>query len=484
MPASDLVPILAPWVGREAGAAELTQAIAAVTAHLRRAGLLVAQAALPAQEIRDGIIDIVVFEGRIGTVTVDAPDGTRLKPSVTRRFLANLRPDDTIRRDNVEQSLLLLNDLPGIQVNASLAASARAGSADLLASIENQGNPLTATFTLDNAGLRATGEIRANVDVRWRSPLGLGDLLSLRVLGSDTGGQTLGILTYGLPLNGAGTRVGLRLGEQHYRLGREFAVLNGHGRQGGASVMVSHPLIRRIDHNLFVSAFHIRFDFSDRLDTVGFASDSRQQITGAGLALDWRDTWLGGGASLLQTQYLAGRTRLDTPALAALDLAPGGLNVQGSYSVLRFRAQRTQAIDPRSHLLIAINGQAASKNLDAGTEMAIGGPDAVRAYPVGELFADQGILTRIEYTRAFNLIERAPTSISLFFDHARVDINRNPLPGGAANKRSFAGYGAGLRQAIGANATIQSSIAWRATEAPASEADRRPRLWLSLMVRI
>ena len=483
VPIDDAIAVLAPWTARTLAPTDLQRAVDALTAFIRSRDLLVAEAYLPEQDFRDGVVEIAVFEGRLGRPQLQLAPDLRVRPAVVERFVESLRAGDTLRGDNLEQSLLLLNDLPGIRVDASLAPGAQAGLVDLLATVENDGNPLTARVAIDNAGLRVAGEYRTDATLRWRSPLGLGDLLNLRLLASHTGGQKLGSLTYGLPINGHGTRIGLRMSEQSYRLAQEFAPLGAHGRQGAISLLASHPLLRRATRNITLSASYTELHSSDRQDAVGAESDSRQHVASLGVTADFRDTWFGGGQSVLQTQVYAGDTSLRTAALAALDAAPGGLGVAGRYTILRLRAQRVQVIDANSNLTLSILAQAASRNLDPGIELAIGGPDAVRAYPSGELFADQGRIVRVDYRRAVRIFESMPTVLSAFVDHARVQVNRNPLPTDISNKRSFGGYGLAVTQDLGARVTLQGSLAWRATARPAGDPDRRPRVLVSLVAQ-
>jgi hemolysin activation/secretion protein len=467
VPADAVQAVLSPWLGRTASAEELAQAAAAVTRYLREQGLLVAQANV--HKASDGVVEISVLEGRIGTVRLNVSEDLRLRRLVAEGFLEALHAGDTLRRDNVEHTLLLLNDLPGIAINAQLAASTPPGTADVLVDARNDGNFATGTLIIDNAGLRSTGEYRVEALLRLRSPLRLGDLLSLRAQTSHTGEQSLASLTYGLPVNTLGTRFGVQASEQRYRLGREFEALDAHGEQRGASVLVGHPVLRRNDHNLIASASYSALRFDERIDAVAFANQTTQRIAALGLTADSRDSWLGGGSTTLHAQHLSGRVE-------------GGLSGSDDFSLTRFAAQRTQTIDARSSLLLALQGQIASKNVEAGSELAVGGPNAVRAYPVGELYADEGYVARVEYRRSVNLIAGAPTMISAFIDDAHVRIERNPTLG-SENKRSFRGCGLGLRQQLATDVMLQSSLAWRMTEAATTDADRRPRAWVAVGMR-
>ena len=477
---AELAQVLAPWTGRRLNADELAQAADAVTVYLRAKGLLVAQAYVPRQEIRDGVVEVAVLEGRLGAVRLEVPEGTRLSRAAAERFLASLQPGDSIRRDNVEHSLLLMNDLPGTQAGAALVTGSQPETADLQVRVNNDGNPITGTLTLDNAGLRTAGEYRASLDARLRSPLGIGDLLAARVMQTNGGGQTLGSLTYGLPINGLGTRLGVHYSDQRYRVGKEFAVLGVHGESRATSLLASHPLIRRSDHNLTLGLSFSEFHFKDNIDAVLLANQTRHRVAGVTLASDFRDRLFGGAATALQAQLLSGKVLLLGPGAATLDSAPGGLQVGGSFSVLRYRAERLQALDADSSIYLSVRGQLASKNLDAGPELAVGGPDGVRAYPVGELYADQGFVARIEYRRAVKLSPDSQTTLSVFLDEASVRINRNPLAGDPANNRGLSGYGLGVRHVIGRSVTIQSSLAWRTSEGASTAPDRSPRVWVSV----
>lgn len=473
--------VLAPWVGRALSGTELQQAADAVTAHLRKRGLLVAQAFVPAQQVRDGVVEIVVFEGKIGALRLEVPEASRVRRSVAEGFTRDLRAGETLRRDNVEQSLLLLNDLPGVRVDASLASGVQPGLVDIDARLRNDGYPIGARLTLDNAGLRSTGEYRGILDLRVPSPLGIGDLLAGRLLESHDNGQTLGSIVYGAPVNASGTRAGLRYSAQRYELGKEFESLRGHGDSRAWSMLGSHPLLRRSDRNITGALSYTEVDYRDRLDAVGFVSDTRHRIGAIGIAADERDNLLGRGAGTLQLQYLYGRVELDTPAVATADASPGGLGVAGTFSVLRLRAQRAQAITAASRVQLSVNGQLASKNLDSGNELAVGGPDAVRAYPVGELYADQGFVARAEYVYELRPLDSLRSAITLFYDDSHVWVNRNPLAGDTNNRRALSGYGFGVSFAYARDVALQTWFAWKAgSDEPTAAPDRSPRIWFSM----
>jgi hemolysin activation/secretion protein len=473
--------LLAPWTNRELGNEDIARAVEAVTAYLRARGLLVAQAFVPMQQIRDGVVEMIIHGGRVGEMRLEVVEGTRTRRAMAERFLEPIKPGETIRRDNVEQSLLLLNDLPGTKLSASLTPAAE-GSGDLAARLENEGNPITGRLTLDNAGVRGLGEYRGILDLRAPSPLGFGDLLSARLLRTSEGGQTLGVVTYGVPVNGAGTRVGIRYGEQRYRLGKEFAPLHANGDARAQAFLASHPLLRRLDVNLTLGGSYSEIEYQDRIDSVGSITDSQHRIAQLGFIAESRDGWLGGGFNHLQMQYYRGKIVLLTPTTAAFDSGPDGLGTAGMFNKWRLRAQRNQAVDAKSSLIVSLRGQLASKNLEAGNELQLTGPEGVRAYPAGEVYADEGYVASAEYRRAFDV--GVPVELSLFYDAAHARIDHAPPPGDVRNERNLSGYGVGAYVAPLRDVWLQTWLAWRASrDEPVTAPDRKPRVWLSLVMR-
>jgi hemolysin activation/secretion protein len=226
---------------------------------------------------------------------------------------------------------------------------------------------------------------------------------------------------------------------------------------------------------------YTEIEYRDRLDAVGFANDTRHRIGALGIAGDERDQWFGRGVGSMQLQYLYGRVLLDTPEVAAADSGAGGLGVAGSFSVLRYRAHRAQALGDATRVQLTLNGQLASKNLDAGNEIAIGGPDAVRAYPVGELYADQGIVARAELVRDIGPLGAFRSAVSLFYDDSHAEVNRKPLAGDSRNRRSLSGYGVGLYLEYTRDLYLQTWLAWKGSSDPATAApERTPRVWFSM----
>ena len=133
-------------------------------------------------------------------------------------------------------------------------------------------------------------------------------------------------------------------------------------------------------------------------------------------------------------------------------------------------------------MLLALSGQQASKNLASAEKMSLGGPNGVRAYPVGEANGDSGnlITGELRYlVPGFKVLE-GDVNVLAFYDWGRVYINEKPRPTDTQNKRSISGYGVGASLGREGEFIIRANASWHADHEPAQAdtAKRVPRVWV------
>ncbi len=127
----------------------------------------------------------------------------------------------------------------------------------------------------------------------------------------------------------------------------------------------------------------------------------------------------------------------------------------------------------------SVLGQAASKNLDGGRELSLGGPEGVRAFSPGAAFVDEGYLAKLEFRHAFQLNDSWRARASVFADHAHGRINKNPLPGAGNNAVTLSGAGVGLAVGKRDSFVFDAMAAWP-HRGDDTEPRRHPRAWFSL----
>jgi hemolysin activation/secretion protein len=143
-----------------------------------------------------------------------------------------------------------------------------------------------------------------------------------------------------------------------------------------------------------------------------------------------------------------------------------GINSNGGYHKFNWQLNRTQNLIDDFSLFANFQGQVASKNLDTSEQISLGGPNAIRAYPVGEGSADEGWMFNGEIRYLLPTIPNVPGKLQLlgFIDTGFSRINANPLAGQGQNSQNLTGYGFGINWLDAAGFNLRTSIAWRDTQ--------------------
>lgn len=461
-------------LGTEVGLAQLEEIAARITRFYREQGYMVARAYLPQQEIRDGVVEIAVLEGRLGRL--DLENGSRVRSRMIEGYFDPLT-GQAIREDALERKLLLLSDLPGLGgASAALRPGERVGESAL--GLDLQRAPaFGATLELDNHGSYFTGEWRASASFELASPTGYGDLLGAR-LTKGMPGLDLVQLGYQLPLGRDGLRAAVNYSGLRYELGKEFASLEAHGRAQSASGTLTYPWVRQRAVNVNLVGAYTQRALDDRIDATSTVVERTTSAGTLGLSGDWRDALGGGAVSVWSLLYSGGKLEIDTPAALAADQA--ALRTEGAFQKLNWSYVRAQRIEQLWSALLSFSGQYADKNLDSSEKFALGGPFGVRGFPLGEAAGDRALLASAELR--FD-VTPAVLQASAFVDAGQVRINNDPLPGGGENDRELWSAGLGLNWTAPRGFSARALLAW-ANERASSAPDRRPRGWLQLAWRI
>jgi hemolysin activation/secretion protein len=412
---------------------------ARITRFYNEHGYIVAQAYLPPQEIRDGAVRIAVIEGRYGKIGVS--NRTNIPDVRLVSMLDGLNSGGAIIAAPLERRLLLMSDLPGINVSSTLAPGTDVGTSDLLVGA-TPGPRVDGSFEADNAGNPYTGRYRVGATINFNEPLGIGDLLSARVLASTTGGMQFGRVFYQAPVGDATIGVAYEIFEYH--LGKQFSVLDASGTEQIASLYGSYPLLRSYNDNVNIFGDFDYRTFQDRLGALNSTTDKRDFVFSGGVDGSYRDVFLGGGLTAYTLTATFGDLDIETPEAKAIDEVTAQTN--GSYAKFSYDFSRLQHLVGPLSAYGEIRGQVASKNLDISEKMELGGAYEVRAYPEGEAYGDEGYVATLEARLLLPKFPvRVPGDIQLigFVDTGSVTYNKDPWYRGS-NNASRSGAGVGL----------------------------------------
>lgn len=459
--------------GSEMTLSDLRGMAAKIAAYYHQNGYFLTQAYVPAQDIQGGAVTIAVIEGQYGKVSLQ--NHSHLSNSLANGYLNGLNKGSTVATAPLENRLLLLSDLPGVEVKSTLIPGASVGTTDLIVNV-TPGQAVTGSVDADNEGNRYTGKNRLGATVNINNLAGRGDVATLRALTSDAG-LNYGRGSYQTQFGRA--RVGLAYTDMEYWLGREFAPLKAHGTARIASLYGSYPLIRSRSNNLYGQ---IDFDtkrFRDVTDATATINDKQVNVVMTSINGDHRDNFGGGGISDYSLTWTDGSLNIQSPDVRATDAATAQTN--GHYDKLGFSALRLQSLTATTSLYVAINGQFASSNLDTSEKMELGGANAVRAYPEGEDYADEGYVLNLEVRHPLPPIAGLPGQMQWigFIDTGTVNLNKSPWVAGQDNRRTLSGLGIGINWMDNNNFVVKAYLARKLGNAVATSApDSLTRFWV------
>lgn len=471
--------ILEPFKGEGKTFQDVLDAAAALRRRLGELGYFIADVVVPEQDVTNGMIELIVLEGRIGQVSVEYAPDVLIDRKIIEGYLSTLREGDLVRTRTVERALFLVNDLRGVSATSTFKPGAKPGTADLVVTVEK--TPLiSGYFDADINGASASGKQRIGVNLDLNNFNNMGGLLNIRAIRGmaqktnlNEPQQTIyGRASILMPVSRFGFKVGASISRVEYELGDDPALLalgaSGTSRIG--SVFGSYPFIRSRNLNLIANLQFDNRSFEDIVALNSSIGHKGSNLMIAGLNADFRDTFLGGGINLVGVNYTRGRLDLRTPELINRDAGGSGspgLRTEGEYEKYQVNLGRLQQVT-RDWLFYAnIQWQGASKNLDSSEKMVLGGAYGIRALSPIEGVGDEGYLGTFELRRAIagkyvlgNLVG------TIFYDYGEIRRNHAPLLASTPNAdhRDGAGFG----------------VYWepRGWYVRASVAGRLPRLYL------
>jgi len=441
-----------------------------ITEHYRKNGYFVAFANIPAQDIIGGGVQITIYEGKYGTITIN--NNSRVRDVTVQGLIKDIKADDVIAAAPLENGLLLLADLPGLKLSTTLSAGSVVNTSNLDINIDS-GPRVTGSVDADNAGNRYTGRERIGATIYLNELTGFGDVATLRVLSSFQG-LDFARATYQAQFGKA--KVGLSYTALSYKLGREFKSLENNGSARIASVFGSYPFIRSRRANLMGQWSWSDSTFIDRQDAVTPALSSRKttRVWNIGLSADRLDEFGRGGANTAYINWSHGVLDLQTDAVRAFDASSARSN--GTYNKMNVGLTREQSLGNAFSLYAAYNGQYAINNLDASEKSSLGGIGGVRAYPSGEVNADSTQTLTVELRKQIS----ARFQVIGFVDSGKATINYKPWAAVTTpNHRTLSGAGVGVNWFGRDRLVVRSYLATRLGSEPVTSApDSSSRFWL------
>jgi hemolysin activation/secretion protein len=428
IPPAAFAPVIDAYVGRTLSSDDLKALVSDIATAARARGYGLATAWIPPQKITNGIIRVILDEGRIDEVRVQGSASAAAK-----RLLDVLATGEPVRTAVLERQLLLAGDLDGVQLGK--ARLQRIDGRRLLMVTADR-RRVRVRATLDNWGSDEIGPVRARLSADINGLLAHDDRLTIgasvtplqpREFQLVSAGYAKDIGTGGAEVHVSGYHARTQAGGS--LKGRDFD-----GRSSYAEVGISQPLLRTRPASLWA---YLDFGILD-------AEQSRRDT-------NFRDDRIAAlSASLYGTAAVASgrlRARLTyKKGLKLFDATTGGDRLasrrDGSaiFSKLEFWAGYDGKLGGNFSLALQAEGQLASRALLSSEEMGLGGRFFLRGYDYREYSGDDGVAGSAELRWDVRLPNDAAAQIYAFLDGGEVDNHRGGFGSG-----SLASAGGGIR---------------------------------------
>lgn len=457
-------------IGQNITVADVFTFAAAIETRYRSDGYVITRVIVPEQQIDNGKVRLLIVEGFISDIRYDG-DISPARAQVDA-LLSSLRMQKPINIAAIERSLLLANDLQGIQVHGTLEPSAtERGAATLI--VEATRETADAGITIDNRNSPFNGrnEVLLNGSLNSFGPNA--DTLSFGAKSAfPYRREHLWQLGYEGHFGGDGLTAGATALMANSQPGLSLAPLDPDSEVYSGALNTSYPLIRSRLQNLRIDT---AFEYNNlNTDIVG-EKYTRDRLRVLRLGLDYDrtdDSGINAGrATLSQGLDIFGASNGDSQYLSR----PDG---RSDFTKLNLQLARVQLLPGDFSIALSAAAQWTSQSLLASEQIGLGGLDFGRAYDTSEVSGDKGVdgLVELRYSPAIATDWIRGTQFFAYYDLGKVWNNDDEIP----DTQSLASAGAGVRVRLPQNFSASVEVAQPLTHDIASEEGRPTRVFFSL----
>lgn len=399
----ELEQVVKPWVGKTVYISELQDATAAIQEFYASKGRI-AQATLPPQEVKDGVVLIKIIEGKMGSVIVEPSDASgktsprfseeRAKAYITR----GLNGETYINTIPLERAMLLLNELPGVAATGAFEAGGESGFSNFRVKVSD--TPwFSGQAALSNFGSASTGTYQAIANLNFNNLTGIGDQISLNAIQSQGSGYVVG--NYIIPIGTSGWKAGLQSSYLQYMTVPSWSSTQTAGSAATIQANTSYALQRTQTANS-TAKLSIENRSYNNVQTNPVTTLSSYEVTASNISISGDLSTSSGSFINYSAGFVLGHLGIRDDSQSQADQS--GVGTAGSYSKWTFSLSHAQDIVflPGTTWTNSVYGQLASKNLNSSEQIYMGGAYGVRAYPTSQGGGSQGAIFSSELNHRLN----------------------------------------------------------------------------------
>ncbi len=454
LPAEKVQELVAPYVGKGKVYGDVQKSLEALENEYRRLGYGTVQVYVPEQELKGGVVRLVVSEGVVGKVTITG--NKHFNEENVRAGLPELKEGTPPNMRRLSENIQLSNENPAKQVEVTLAVSEEEGKVNARVDVKEE-DPSRFYVTLDNTGNQATGYARIGVSYQNANLFNSDQVLTLayttavdppgrmkiggwRALPwSDGYGVKLDIYSIGyrLPLYSLGDSIDFIYANSSTNTPSSTQALGGslgiNGKGDIFSLRYNHNFARAGE---YTSKATLAYDYKFLNNTCSIAGIKTPYgvagctpFTLRPISATYSGQWQKPGENI--DFYVSALKNLpmgaDYPFPGLLDpqdnySAATGWKVRDDYSILRAGSSYFAAVGGDWLLRVAVNGQYAQHGLPNVEQIGLTGWTTVRGFNERVISRDRGYVANLEvYTPDLAAMMGVDGSFKLlgFFDTAQ-----------------------------------------------------------------
>ncbi len=386
----DLAIVTAPYENRAITNDELQELRHSLTLRYVNHGYITSGALIPDQKVVDGVIKILIVEGRLAEVLVEG--NQQLRPDyISDRLKLGAGPPLNIHRLQ-QQIQIVLQDRNIEIINGALRPGDQLGEVILEAKVKESPR-YDFTMNMDNQLSPSLGELRGVVQGSIRNLTGRGDSLSTEF--SYAKGARNFSVDYSIPVSARDTTLHFWFDRDDFVVQEApFDQLDIEGDTTTAGLEITHPFFRTPQHRLLVGIGVEYRESQTFLLGEGFAfapgvdPDGKSSITVVSFTQDWLDR--------SADQVIAARSNfrfgIDAFDATINKTGPDGefFSWLGQFQWIRRLGDKGNQLHFRTHL------QLTDKALLPLEQFTVGGMRCARGYRKNELVRDMGYCASLE----------------------------------------------------------------------------------------
>ena len=368
-----------PYLGKKVNFKVLNDIVNLIKRVYKDLGYLTTTAYLPPQDIKKGVVEIRVIEGKRGKLIVEGNKWFST-PSIEKYF--HTYKGEVLDMGELEKDVMRLNGSKDLSVSSVLSPGTDPETVDVTLKAQET-FPYHVSVGTDNQGTRLTGTYRRLVSMNTSNLTGNEDSLSFN--GAYTDLSQGDYLSYQTPVGTHGTKIGLDTGYFQGKLGDEYKSLDIVNYTEFYDPNVSFELYRSENAQLNLRS-GIEVEHTNKKQGTDIVTNEDLRIPYLALDAIKTDPW---GQTSFSPELRSGAPGFLGGSRSDNNLASRS-GVDGNFTKYDQYLSRTQSMPWSSYMQIRSQFQAPSHTLPTSEQLQLGGESSVRGYPQGDYLADIG----------------------------------------------------------------------------------------------